>query len=94
MNSFSNKLPTTTIQSATDCFRLGKTVNQFRRLCLPSMQSLSSVEDSEPIYSPINSLNTDEDEDAPDELPDDVDAMTDDDKDDLICKKNHTCRQL
>ena len=25
----------TTIQSATDCFRLGRTINQFRRLCLP-----------------------------------------------------------
>ena len=40
LNSLSNELPTATIQSATDCFRLGRTVNQFRRLCLPSTQSL------------------------------------------------------
>ena len=84
MNSLSNENPTTTIQSATDCFRLGKTINQFRSLCLPSMQSLSSVEDSEATYSPINSPNTNENDDALDKLPDDVDAITDDDEDNLI----------
>ena len=47
LNSLRNKIPTATIQSATDWFRLGKTFNQLRRLCLPSTQSLSSVEDSE-----------------------------------------------
>ena len=89
LNSLSNEFPTTTIPSATDCFRLGKSINQFRRLCLPSMQSLSSDEDSEPTYSSIISLNTDEDDDAPDELSDDADAITDDDEDDLICEKTH-----
>ena len=63
---------------------MGKTINQFRHLCLPSRQSLSSVEDSELTCSSINSLNTDKDDDALDELPDDVDAMTNDDEDDLI----------
>ena len=52
------------------------------------MQSLSSVEDSEPTYRSINSLNTDEEDDAPDELPGDVDAISDDDEDDLICEIN------
>ena len=52
------------------------------------MQSLSSVEDSEPTFSSINSLNTDEDDDAVDELPGDVDAITDDNEDDLICETN------
>ena len=52
------------------------------------MQSLSSVEDSEPTYSSINSLNTDEVDDALDELLDDVDAITEDDEDDLICEMN------
>ena len=88
LNSHSNEFPTTTIQSATDCFRLGKTINQFRRLCLPSLQSLRSVENSEPTNSSINSLNTDEADDARDELPDDVDAITDDDEDDLLCEIN------
>ena len=61
LNSLSHEFPTTTIQSATDCFRLGRTINQFRRLCLSSTQSVNSVEDSEPTYSSINSLNTSED---------------------------------
>ena len=88
LNSLSNEFPTT-IQSATDCFRLGRTSNQFRRLCLPSMQSLSSLEDSEPTYSSINSLNTNEDDNAFDETLDDVDdATSDGDEDNRICELN------
>ena len=48
LNSLSSEFATPTIQPATDCFRLGRAINQFRRLCLLSTQSLSSVEDSEP----------------------------------------------
>ena len=89
LNSLSNEFPTTTKQSATDCFRLGRTINQFRRLCLPSTQSLTSVEDSEPTYSSINSLNTNEDDNAFDEPHDDEDdATTDDYEDNLICEIN------
>ena len=58
LNSLSNEFPPKTIQSATDCFRLGKTINQFRCLCLPSTQSSSSVEEFEPTYSSIISFNT------------------------------------
>ena len=36
LNSLSSEFPTATIQSATDCFRLGRTINQCRRSCLPS----------------------------------------------------------
>ena len=91
LNSLSNEFPTTTIQSAADCFRLGRTINQFRRLCLPSTQSLSSVENSETTYSSISSLNTNEDDDVLDELPDNVDAITDDNEDNLLCEINkHT----
>ena len=89
LNSLSNEFPTATIQSATDCFRLGRTINQFRRLYLPSTQSLSSIEDSEPTYSSINSLNTNEDDNAFDETHDNEDdAATDDDEDNLICEIN------
>ena len=80
LNSLSNELPTTTIRSATDCFRLGRTINQFRRLCLLSAQSLGSVENSEPTYSAIFSLSTNEDDEVLDELPDDVDRNTNDDE--------------
>ena len=67
---------------------MARTINQFRRLCLPSTQSLSSVENSEHTYSSINSLNTNEEDDVLDELPDAVDAITDDDEDDLLCEIN------
>ena len=81
LNSLSNEFPSTTIQSATDCFRLGRTINQFRRFCLPSTQSLSSVEDSEPTYNSINSLNTSEDDNAFEETYDhEGDASADDDR--------------
>ena len=89
LNSLSNEFPITTIQSATDCFRLGRTINQFRRLCLPSTQSLSPVEDSEPTYSSINSLNTNEDDNAFEETYDNEDdAAADDNEDNLICEMN------
>ena len=88
LGSLRTKFPTTTIQSATDSFQLGRKINQFRRLCLLSTQSLCSVENSEPTYRSINSLNTNEDDEALDELPDDADAITDDDEDSLICEMN------
>ena len=72
------------IQPATDCFRLGRIIKQFRRLCLPSTPSLNSEEDFELTYSSINSLNTKEGDDVLNELPEDVDAITDDDEDNLI----------
>ena len=89
LNHLSNEFSSTTIQSATDCFRLGTKINQFQRLCLPSTQTLSSVEGSEPTYSFIKSLNTNEDDDALDELnDDDDDAITDDGEGNLIREIN------
>ena len=44
------------------------------------------MEDSEPTYNSVNSPNTNEDDDALDELPDDIDEITDDDEDNLICE--------
>ena len=88
LNSFSNEFATTTIQSVTYCFRLGRTINQFRRLCLPSTQSLSSVEDSEQTYKSVNSLKTNEADDVLDELSDDAATIINDDDDNLICEIN------
>ena len=67
---------------------MGRTITQFQGSCLPSTQSLSSVEDSEPTYGSISSLNTNEDADALDELPENADATTDDDEENLICEIN------
>ena len=68
---------------------MGKTINQFRRFCLPSTQSSSSVEESEPTYSSIISLNTNEDDNAFDETQDgEDDATTDDHEDNLLYEIN------
>ena len=62
---------------------------QFRRFCLPSTQSLSSVAHTEPTYSSINSLNTNENDNAFDKTFDNEgDAATDDDEENLICEIN------
>ena len=92
LNSLSNEFPSTTIQFATDCFRLGRAINQFRRLGLPIKQSLNTVEGSEPTYSFLISLNTDEHDDSLGELHDaddaDDDAINDDDEDNLFFEMN------
>ena len=88
LNGLRNRFQTTTIQTATDCFGMGRTIDQFRRFRLPLKQHLSSAERSEPTYNWIISLSTNEEVDALDETSADADAITDDDDDNLICKKN------
>jgi len=39
---------------------MGKTINQFRRLCYPLSYSPTLEEDSDPTYSSISSLDTEE----------------------------------
>ena len=94
LNNLSNEFPSTTIQSATDCFRLGKTINQIRHLCLPPIQSVSSAEGSDPTYSSIDSLNTNKDDDALAEPhANDDNPIIADDEDNFICEINtHTNR--
>ena len=60
LNSLSNEFPILSAQYAADCFRMGKTINQFRRLCSPLSYSPTSREDSDPTYSSISSLDTEE----------------------------------
>ena len=87
LNSLSNEFPSTTLHSATDCFRLDKTINQFRRLCLPLTQSLSSAEGSDPTYSSIDWLNTIEYDYALADPHDNDDNLSiDDDEDNFVCE--------
>ena len=60
LNSISNEFPTLSAQSAADWFRMGKTINLFRRLCYPLSYSPILRENSDSIYSSISSLNTEE----------------------------------
>ena len=59
INSISTDLTTPSVQLAADCFRMGRTINQFRRLCrLQSPVSLSPSESSTGTYSSINVTET------------------------------------
>ena len=49
---------------------------------------MNSVEVSEPTYSSINSLSTNEGDDVLDEPSDDADVTINDDEDNLICEVN------
>ena len=84
LNSLSSEFPTATIQSATDCSRQGRTINQCRRSCFSSTQSLNLVEDCEPTYNSINSLSTNESGDVLDEPSNDADPIINDDEYNLI----------
>ena len=60
LNSISTEFSTSSVQPAADCFRMGRTINQFRRLCRPgSPVSLSSSESSSGTYSSISVIETD-----------------------------------
>ena len=48
------------VQSAADCFRMGKTINQLCRLCYPLSYSRFLHENSDPTYSSISSSDSEE----------------------------------
>ena len=86
LNSISNEFPTLSAQSAADCFRLGKTIIQFRRLCYPLSYSPPLTDNSNPTYSSISSLDTEEaDLETINVKPND---QTEDDEDDHIFRKD------
>ena len=58
LNSINNEFPRLSAQSAADCFCMGKTINQFRRLCYPLSYSPIFHENSDPTYSYFSSLDT------------------------------------
>ena len=82
-----NEFPITSIQRASDCFRMGKFINWFRRICGPETQSSASVTASNTDYSSINSLSPSED-DATDSTSsgDDSNHVSSDPEDDnFVC---------
>ena len=58
LNSIIKRFPNLSSQSAADCFRMGKTINQFRRLCFPLSYSPILNGNFDPTYSSISSLDT------------------------------------
>ena len=57
LNSISNEFLTLSALSATDGFRMGNTINQFRRLCYPLSYSPFSKDNFDPTYSSVSFLD-------------------------------------
>ena len=62
VSSMLDEFPIISIQQASDCFQMGKFINQFRRICGPETQSSASVNASDTDHSSINSLSPSEDD--------------------------------
>ena len=92
-NSISTDFATSSVQLAADCFRMGRAINQFRRLCRPrSPVSLSPSESSSGTYSSISVIETDGTEEPGTsscvERVVHEDCDIDKDEDDYICEIN------
>ena len=87
VSSMLDALPIISVQQASDCFRMGKFINQFRRICGPETQSNASVNTSNTEYSSINSLSPFEDEATDSTSPgDDSHHLSADSEDDnIVC---------
>ena len=85
VSSMLDEFPIISVQQASDCFRMGKFINQFRRICRPETQSNASVNSSNAEYSSIDSLTLSEDDAADPTSPcDDPHHLGTDTEDDII----------
>ena len=86
-SSMLDEFPITSVQQASDCFRMGKFINQFRRICLPEAQSNASVNTSKTEYFSINSLSPFEDDATDSTSPDDDSHQlcADSEDDNIVC---------
>ena len=82
-----DEFPIISVQQTVDCFRMGKFINQFIRICGPETQSKTSVNTCNTEYSSINSLSP-FDDDATDSTSPDDDSRhfsTDSEDDNIVC---------
>ena len=87
VNSMLDEFPITSIQQASDCFRMGRFINQFRQICGPESQSCASVNTSDTECNSINSLSPSKDNAADSTSPgvDSNFASTDSEDDNIVC---------
>ena len=87
ISSMFDEFPIISVQQVLDCFRMGRFINQFRRICGPETQSNASVNTSHSEYSSINSLSPSEDDTADStSLGDDsYHLSTDSEDDNIVC---------
>ena len=101
LNSISTDFATSSVQLAADCFRMGRAINQFRRLFRPgSLVTLSTSESSSLTYSSICVNERDGIEEPGSSYAARVvreDCDIDEDEDDYVCEINandhyHLCK--
>ena len=82
-----DKFPINSIEQASDCFRLGRFINQFRRICGPEAQSKLSVNTSDTAYISIDSLSSSADDTADPTSQNDYSnhVSTDTEDDNIVC---------
>ena len=87
VSSMLDEFPIIPVQQASDCFRMGKLINQFRRICGPETQSNASVNTSNTEYSSITSRSPFEDDATDSTSPDDDShhLSTDSEDDNILC---------
>ena len=91
VSSMFDEIPIISVQQASDCFRMGKFINQFTQTCGPETQSNVSVNTSNTEYSSVNSLSPSEDDTADSISPgDDSHHLSTDPEDDNFCLR-HQC---
>ena len=93
LNSISTVFATSSVQLAAECFQMGRTIKQFRRLCRPgSPVSLSPSQSSTGTYRSISVIETDgTEEPGPSSNAERVvceDCDIDEDEDDYVCEIN------
>ena len=86
-SSILDEFPICSIQQASDCFRMGRFINQFRRICGPETQSDAPVNISNTEYNSINAFSPSEDETADSTSPgnDSHHTSTDSEDDNIVC---------
>ena len=85
VSSVLDEFPIISVQQASECFRMGKFINQFRRICGPETQSNASVNTSNTEHSSINSLSPSEDDTADSTSPDDDSHHLSTEDDNIVC---------
>ena len=87
VSSLLDEFPINSIQQASDCFRMGRFINQFRRICEPEAQSKLSVNTSDFDYSSIDALSSSADDttDPTSQYDDSNYVSTDSENDNIVC---------
>ena len=87
VRSILDEFPITSIQLASDCFRMGRFINQFRQTCRPETPTSLSGNTSNTDYSSINFLSSAKDGEAiQNSLYDDSHHISTDSKDDNLVR--------